>query len=42
MNYGDDGESDFKRKVDTKKDIRVTDDEEDQHHHDGGGKVLFC
>lgn len=34
VNYGD-GESDFKRKADTKKELRVTDDEED-HHHDGG------
>lgn len=33
MNYGDDGGSDFKRKADSKKDIRVSDDEDD------GGKM---
>lgn len=28
MNYGDDGESDFKRKADSKKDITLSDDED--------------
>lgn len=34
MNYAD-GESDFKRKADPKKDIRMTDDDEEENEHEG-------
>lgn len=41
MNYGDDGGSDFKRKTDSKKDIRVSDDEDDGGKMSGKGNEYF-